>query len=306
MDPLSQDQLAAFAAVVRTHSFTAAAAELHLSQPALSRRIANLEAQLEVTLLVRGPAGPTLTEAGRRVLGFVHAQRALEDELLGELRPDAPAPTALRGDVRIAGPSSIVPGMILAPLAALMRAHPAIQLEIHSAAAETLAPMLVRGAADFIFTGIPADHDGIVSVPVGHEEMVMIESLRGGPTDVYLDGNPHDLTTSWFFSEQPARNRPRRYRRAFLHNEAGILLGVELGVGRAVKPRQTVPASSPVRVLDDFAPVRKQFYLQHRAQRFYGRLHSIVAELITTAVRDGLAAAAPVSSRSSPSSRRAR
>lgn len=299
--PLSQDQLAAFAAVVRARSFTAAAAELHLSQPALSRRIAKLEEQLETTLLVRGPAGPTLTDAGRRVLGFVHTQRALEDELLGELRPDAPASAALRGDVRIAGPSSIVPGMILPSLATLVHAHPAVQLEIRTADNEALAGMLLRGAADFIFTGVPAEHEGVVSTPVGHEEYVMIESLLGGPADVYLDSGPSDVTTSWFFSEQPARTRPRRWRRSYLHNEAGILLGVELGLGRAVKPRQTVPASSPVRVLGAFTPVRKPFFLQYRAQRFYGRLHATVAALIRDAVRAGLAAAAATPAASSRS-----
>ncbi len=298
---MNQDQLAAFAAVVRARSFTAAARELHLSQPALSRRIANLEEQLEVTLLVRGPAGPTLTDAGRRVLAFVHAQRALEDELLGELRPASPE--ALRGDVRIAGPSSIVPGLILDFLAELVREHPAVSLELRSADAESLAGMLLRGAADFIFTAIPAEHEGVVSVPVGHEEFVMIESLRGGPSDVYLDAGPSDLTTSWFFSELPARLRPRRYRRSYLQNEAGILLGVEHGLGRAVKPRQTVPATSPVRVLDEFPPVRKPFFLQYRAQRFYGRLHTTVAERIAAEVRTALDG---FSSRSSPSSRRAR
>lgn len=309
--PLSQDQLAAFAAVVRARSFTGAATALHLSQPALSRRIAALEQQLEVTLLVRGPAGPTLTDAGRRVLGFVHAQRALEDELLGELRPEGPGTTALRGDVRLAGPSSIVPGMVLPALAPLVQAHPAVQLEVRTAESDALPGMLLRGAADFILTDLAAEHDGVVSTPVGDEEFVMIESLRGGPTDVYLDSSPDDRTTSWFFAEQPARLRPRRWRRSFLHNEAGILLGVELGLGRAVKPRQTVPTTSPVRVLADFAPVRRRFYLQYRTQRFYGRLHTAVATVIADAVRAGLAIAAaaagpPVSSRSSPSSRRAR
>ncbi len=288
MLPLSQDQLAAFAAVVKAGSFTRAAGELHLSQPALSRRIAGLEDHLAVTLLVRGPAGPTLTDAGRRVLGFVHAQRALEDELLGELRPSH---RALRGEVRVAGPSSIVPGMILPALAGLLRDHPSVQLEIRTAGADLLPGMLSRGAADFIVTDLASDRDDVVSVAVGHEEMVMIESLGGGPTDVYLDANAADRTTAWFFAEQPARARPRRWRRSFLHNEAGILLGVELGLGRAVKPRQTVPATAPVRVLPAFRPVRKPFYLQHRSQRFYGRLHHTVADLLATAIRAGLRAA---------------
>src|SRR5688500_15344648 len=71
---LSQDQLAACAAIARAGNFTRAAAALHLSQPALSRRIAGLEEQLEAVVLVRGRAGVSLTEAGRKLFAFVEAQ----------------------------------------------------------------------------------------------------------------------------------------------------------------------------------------------------------------------------------------
>lgn len=289
--PISHDQLAAFAAVVEAGSFTRAARTIHLSQPALSRRIAGLEDALAVTLLVRGPTGPTLTDAGRRVLAFVHAQRALEDELLGELQPSQ---RALRGEIRVVGPSSIVPAMVLPALSALVREHPRVQVEVRTAAPEAMADLLRRGAVDFIVTDDATEDPALVTTPVGLEELVMIESLRAGPTDVYLDSNVADRTTAWFFAEQPPRARPRRYRRSFLHNEAGILLGVELGLGRAVKPRQTVPATSPVRVLDDFRPVRKPFFLRHRAQRFYSRLHHIALDVLATSIRAGLASSLPM------------
>lgn len=298
---ISQDQLAAFAAVVEAGSFTRAAKAIHLSQPALSRRIAGLEDALAVTLLVRGPTGPTLTDAGRRVLAYVHAQRALEDELLGDLQPSQ---RALRGEVRVVGPSSIVPAMVLPALSTLVREHPQVQIEVRTAGHEAMAGMLRRGAADFIVTDVASDDAAVVSTPVGLEEYVAIESLRPAPSDVYLDSSVADRTTAWFLGEQPARVRPRRWRRSFLHNEAGILLGVELGLGRAIKPRQTLPADSPVRVLTEFRPVRKPFFLQYRAQRFYARLHQIAHDLLADSIRAGLAAS--LTPRRSPSARRAR
>lgn len=300
--PISHDQLAAFAAVVEAGSFTRAAKAIHLSQPALSRRIAGLEDALAVTLLVRGPTGPTLTDAGRRVLAFVHAQRALEDELLGELQPK-PERT-LRGEIRVVGPSSIVPAMVLPSLSALVREHPQVHIEVRTAGPELMIDLLRRGAADFIITDDATEDPALVTTPVGLEEHVMIESLRPAPTDVYLDSSVSDRTTAWFFAEQAPRARPRRYRRSFLHNEAGILLGVELGLGRAVKPRQTIPPSSPVRVLDEFRPVRKPFFLRHRAQRFYSRLHLLAHDVLASSIRAGLAAS--LSPKRSPSARRAR
>ncbi|HEX6837954.1 MAG TPA: LysR family transcriptional regulator, partial [Polyangia bacterium] len=127
MRPLSQDQLQAFAAVAGTGSFTRAAKALHLSQPALSRRITGLEEELETVLLIRSRVGASLTEAGRRLLEFVDAQRALEEELLGEL---GSSPTAYRGSVRIAGISSLVPAVVLPALAPFLHAHPAVQVEV--------------------------------------------------------------------------------------------------------------------------------------------------------------------------------
>src|SRR5215813_10851827 len=126
--PLSQDRLQAFAAVARAGSFTRGARTLHLSQPALSRRITGLEEDLETVLFVRGRGGATLTEAGQRLLDFVEAERALEEELLGDL---GPAPVAYRGVVRIAGLTSLVPPVVLPGLAPFLRTHPTVQIEVH-------------------------------------------------------------------------------------------------------------------------------------------------------------------------------
>ena len=286
VDPLSQDQLAAFAAVVRAGSFTRAAAELHLSQPALSRRVANLEDRLGATLLVRGPK-VELTDAGRRVLAYTQALRTLEDELIGELRP---GPTELRGAIRIAGPSSLVPGVVLPPLASLVREHPGFQIEVQNLGPDTIPTALAQGAADFGLTDQPADRAGVVSVACGHEEFVVVEgTVAGGRRDVFLDANPADRTTDWFFAAQPAKSRLRRWQRSFMHDEPGILLGVELGLGRAVKPRHTLPPTSPVRIDPAFTPVKKPVYLQYRTQRVYGRLHRIVADRLEHALRAALA-----------------
>jgi DNA-binding transcriptional LysR family regulator len=286
MDPLSQDQLAALAAVARTASFTRAAAELHLSQPALSRRIANLEDRLGATLLVRGPR-VTVTDVGRRVLAFVQQQRALEDELLGELRPDR---AELRGLIRLAGLSSIVPALVLPALAPLVREHPAVQVEVQNLEVDDLAAALAHGGTDFIVTDLAAARADLTSVALGHEELVVIEgTIGGGRRDVFLDSTPADRTTDLFFARQPARRRLRRWRRSFLHDEPGILLGVELGLGRAVKPRHTIPPGAPVRIDPAFTPVRKPVYLQYRTQRVYPRLHRVIAERVAQAVRAVLA-----------------
>jgi DNA-binding transcriptional LysR family regulator len=283
MDPLSQDQLRAFAAVARTGNFTRAARLLHLSQPALSRRVRGLEEQLRLTLLVRAPAGVTPTEAGYRVLQFVQAQRALEEELLAEL---SAGPSQLAGAVRIAGLSSVVQPIALPALASFLREHPAVQIEIDNPDEAALGQVLARGAADFAISDQPVEQAGVVNQRVGEAEFVVIESPTHDQRNaVFLDTDASDQTTVWFFRMQPRGVVIPRFRRSFLHDEAGILQGVELGLGRAVKPRHTIPPGATVRVNPGFAPVSRPVYLQFRQQPFYTRLQTLVRTLLVDEIR---------------------
>jgi DNA-binding transcriptional LysR family regulator len=292
MAPLSQDNLAAFAAVAHAGSFTRAAAALHLSQPALSRRITGLEEQLETLLIVRGRAGATLTEAGRRLLDFVEAQRALEEELIGDLGPSA---ASYRGIVRVAGLSSLVPPVVLPALAPFLREHPAVQIVLQGELDRRINELVAAGRVDFGLSQDRSDTPGVVDVPVGEEEFVMIESrLHAGRRDVFLDVSPGDNTTEWFLAAQPARQRLRgRWTRSFMLDEAGILLGVRLGLGRAVKPRLTIPRNAAVRVDLSFVPLKKPVFLHYRRQRYYGRLHQAIATRIEAAVRRHLGSRSP-------------
>lgn len=70
-------KLRAFAAVARTGSFSRAAQELFVSQPAISKHVAALETELAAQLFVRGRRGATLTPAGEQLADFVLRAEAL-------------------------------------------------------------------------------------------------------------------------------------------------------------------------------------------------------------------------------------
>src|SRR5215469_15976366 len=65
MSPMELNQIEAFVAIVRGGGFTRASATLHLSQPAISRRLHLLEDELGAPLFERIRSGAVLTEAGR-------------------------------------------------------------------------------------------------------------------------------------------------------------------------------------------------------------------------------------------------
>src|SRR5215472_12539488 len=93
------DQVETFTAIVRHGGFTRAGASLHLSQPAVSRRLDLLERELGRPLFDRTRGGARLTEAGRAFLP--HA-----DALLASVRDGIEAVQALdrtdRGTVTVA------------------------------------------------------------------------------------------------------------------------------------------------------------------------------------------------------------
>lgn len=123
----SMDDLIAFLAVATKRSFTRAAAELGISQPALSAKITALEARLGVRLLTRTTRSVSTTEAGERLFKSIapHVE-GIESGLaeLGEMR-DKPA-----GSLRITSVEHASQTILLPVLAKLLPDYPDIAVEI--------------------------------------------------------------------------------------------------------------------------------------------------------------------------------
>lgn len=136
-------QLEYAVAVRRAESVTLAAERLHVSQPALSVALAQIEAHLGKPLFLRRPGGPMLaTGFGRAFLD--RAEAVLADMAL--LTETAAAP------VTLACFEDLAP-LILAPLLARARAHcPEIRITPLVAGFEVLADHLARGRADLAIT----------------------------------------------------------------------------------------------------------------------------------------------------------
>lgn len=117
----------AFVRVIDTGSFTGAARQLRVGQPAVSKIIAQLEEQVGVKLVLRTTQGLSPTEAGENF--YEHAKRSVEeaDEAVSKARGIG---AALTGRLRISGAVTFARLHIVPRLPKFMALHPALDVEV--------------------------------------------------------------------------------------------------------------------------------------------------------------------------------
>ena len=117
----------AFVRVIETGSFSVAARQLHVGQPAVSKKIAELEDRLGVQLLIRSTHGLTPTEAGQNY--YERAKRALEEAEAAELSARG-AGSGLTGRLRICGAVSFTSLHVIPHLPGFLKQNPLLETEI--------------------------------------------------------------------------------------------------------------------------------------------------------------------------------
>jgi DNA-binding transcriptional LysR family regulator len=117
----------AFVRVVDTRSFSTAARQLQLGQPAVSKMIAQLERRLGVELLLRSTQGLTPTQAGQAF--YEGAKRAIEEADDAETAARG-ANASLTGELHISAAVTFYRLHIVPRLAAFMARHPALSMKV--------------------------------------------------------------------------------------------------------------------------------------------------------------------------------
>ncbi len=169
--------LRAFVAVAKLSSFRAAAEELHLSQPALSRRIEKLEDALGVRLFHRTTRKVDLTAVGRE---FNRRANDLLDGLEQSLLGIRDVSDRVTGEVTIA----CIPSAIRFFLPRILREYherfPGIVVRVVDQGAADVLSTITRSEADFGLNYIGTQDPQIDFQPVKQEEFVLA-CLRGHP-----------------------------------------------------------------------------------------------------------------------------
>ena len=161
---MDTQNLRAFVLVAETGSFSAAAEKLHLTQPAVSKRVALLEDQLGTGLFDRIGRNISLTEAGQALLP--HA-RAVEQELAAAAQSVRDLSGAVAGRLRIATSHHIGLHRLPPVLSAFSKAYGAVQLDIDFMDSEQAYEMIMQGKAEIaVVTLAPVREASLVTLPL--------------------------------------------------------------------------------------------------------------------------------------------
>ncbi|MDH0500601.1 LysR family transcriptional regulator [Stutzerimonas stutzeri] len=177
---ISFRQLQAFVLIAEHRSFSRAAEQVHLSQPALSYSLRKLEDALGLSLLARNTRSVELTAAGLRFLE--QARRLLRD--MDNAVHDAHEQLHLEsGSLRIA----VLPSVAIEPLPRVLqeyrRRYPGIDISLHDGRAGEIRQWVSAAEVDFAITSAVDDLGALDFQPLYDDSLVLLvrghERLRG-------------------------------------------------------------------------------------------------------------------------------
>ena len=156
--------------VVTLKSVTRAAEKLHLTQSAMSSRIAALEQELGTLLLDRRDKQFRVTIAGQRF--FAHAERLLA--LQRDIRAELGASTAEPVLLRLGAFESALHSWLMEWVARLHASQPGMAMELTVETSPVLIDQLSRGTVDLVIAALPATGGGVRSLALPAMPMVFV------------------------------------------------------------------------------------------------------------------------------------
>lgn len=167
---MTLDELETFVCIAEVGGFTEAARKLHRSQPAVSRRIRELEHGLGAELFTRIGRGVALTDAGRALLP--HAEAALAAVRDGEraVRDRANGPQTLR----LALVGTLADSHIVDALRAFTAQFAQVSVDLRTATSRVVSALVRSGEADLGVRYHPDPDPALESVPLGAERLYVV------------------------------------------------------------------------------------------------------------------------------------
>ncbi|QJE73369.1 LysR family transcriptional regulator [Aerophototrophica crusticola] len=246
---MDSTDLAFFAAVAEEGGISAAARRLHCVQSNVTARIRALEAALGVPLFHRNGRGVVPTRAGEVLLPHARKVAAALADARSALR-DLMDPATPRGPLAIGSMETTAAVRLPAVLMAFHRAHPDVELTLHTGPTGLLLGEVAGYRLDAALVAGPVEHPDMVAEPLGVEEMVVATAANAIPWPALLE--QPSLAALSFRRGCAYRERleamlaalnARHVRLLEFGTLEGIIGGVAAGIGIALLPRAAAEGS---------------------------------------------------------------
>jgi len=278
--PDNYSDLMVFIAIARERSFTRAAAQLGMSQSALSHTMRVLEERLGVRLLTRTTRSVSPTEAGQRLMDRIGPRfEEIESELMavGELR-DKPV-----GTVRISATENAAETILWPRLATLLPAYPGIKNEL------IVEPRFTDIVAQRYNLGVRLGSDvtrDMSAVRIGADMQMAVVASPAYLAKRPLPTTPHDLTDHdcinlqlmshgdlyvWEFNKDRQKLNVRVEGQLVFNGTRQILQAALAGFGFGYVPqamaRPFIASGRLVEVLQDWSATFPGYHLYYPVRR---------------------------------------
>lgn len=287
------NDLLSFVTVAREGSFTRAAAQLGVTQPALSQAISGLEERMQIRLLTRTTRSVSPTAAGERLLQSVgHRIDEIEAELdmLTELR-DKPA-----GIVRITCGPNVLKTTLLPKLAPLLREYPDVHIEFDAnhGFRDIVADRFDAG----VRLGDTIDKD-MIAMPIGPKLRMAAAASPDYFARYPVPKTPHDLTQHqcinmrmvrsggiyvWEFDHEGGELKVRVNGQLTFNTSDHVVDAALAGLGIAFLPEEEfgphIREGRLVRVLESWCHPFPGYYLYYPSRKQPSPAFSLVVDAL--------------------------
>lgn len=234
-----------FLSVAQERSFSRAAAKVHRTQPAVSQAVRRLEVELGEQLFDRSSKTGTLTEAGKMLQNYGQRLVRLAEETESAVRE---LRDLRRGRVLI-GANEAAVHTLLPVIARFRQRYPDIAIDVRRVPARQIAVEVQQGSLDFGALTFHPSEAGLLEVPVGTDELVLLvppshglakrrqvsmEDIAEEPVVAHNDPSPARERVLRLFEE----HHVPLHMVISLPSLDGIKRAVELKLGVALLPRR--------------------------------------------------------------------
>jgi len=160
-----------FVQVARERSFTKASNTLHVSQPALSKMIKNLEDELGFQLIDRSEKNFTLTDVG---ISFLNESERMVEGFNTLLESMYDTVNLKRGNVKVGIPPVIGSAFFPTVIAGFRKKHPGIEIHMIEDGAKTVASKVYEGVIDIGLVIQPINDTKFDVIPIIEDKNVLI------------------------------------------------------------------------------------------------------------------------------------